>query len=196
LQNFLLEIMSENSTEQDDMLFFNSLKKGEEWAFKKLFDVYYRKMVAYANKYLEDLDLSRSVVQDTFVMLYEKRDEINIHTSFNSHLYQTVRNRCLNIIKRNKMALEHHQHILETKNDFEEQFDNLEYTELENCISKAIESLPPQCKKIFKMNRFDGIGNQNIADELNLSKRTVETQISKALKIIRSELSKAGFSYG
>ena len=193
---FLVNLMTDNNIVQDDVVFFNRLKKGDEEAFKQLFDIYYRQLVAYANKFLADLDLARSVVQDLFVMLYEKRDEINIHTSFKSHLYQSVRNRCLNIIKRDKMKQEHHQHIFETNTDYSEQFDNLEYTELENCISNAVENLPAQCKKIFKMNRYEGIGNQKIADELNLSKRTVETQISKALKIIKNDLIKAGLFMG
>ena len=185
--------MPDNNKTQDDSFFLNQLKKGEEQAFKQLFDTYYRQLVAYANKYVADVDLSRGIVQDLFVVLYEKRDEINIHTSLKSHLYQSVRNRCLNFIKRDKMKQQHHQRILDSFDDFSEQFDNIEYIELENLISKVVENLPTQCKKIFKMNRFEGISNQNIADDLNLSKRTVETQISKALKIIKIELKKSGF---
>jgi RNA polymerase sigma-70 factor (ECF subfamily) len=183
--------MPEKIIEQDELLLISRLQKGEEQAFRQLFDIYYRRLVAFANKLLSDIDLSRSVVQDVIVMLYEKRNEINIHTSLKSLLFQTVRNRCLNIIKRDKMKIEHHKQILENNPDFEQPFENLEYSELENSISKAIENLPEQCKKIFTMSRYEGISNQNIADELNLSKRTVETQISKALKRIREELSEA-----
>jgi len=184
--------MQEQNIEQDDLLLLSQLKKGEEQAFRQLFDIYYRRLVAFANKLLADPDLSRSVVQDVFVMFYEKRDEINIHTSLKSHIFQTVRNRCLNIIKRNKMKQEHHKRILEITPDRVEPFENLEYIELENCITKTVEDLPEQCKKIFSMSRYEGINNQEIADTLNLSKRTVETQISKALKRLRTELSDRG----
>ena len=184
--------MPEKIIEQNEQLLLSRLKNGEEQAFRQLFDIYYRRLVAFANKMLTDLDLSRSVVQDVFVMFYEKRNEIDIHTSLQSHLFQTVRNRCLNIIKRDKMKQKHHIQIFENNPDFEQPFENMEYNELENCISKTVEELPEQCKKIFTMSRFEGISNQNIADELNLSKRTVETQISKALKRIRTELHEAG----
>lgn len=184
--------MQSQTQESDDLLFISRLKKGEELAFKQLFDIYYRRLVAFANKLLTDPDLSRSLVQDVFVMFYEKRDEINIRTSLKSLLFQTVRNRCLNIIKQNKMQQEHHKRILEITPDYIKPFENLEYNELEECITKTVDNLPEQCKKIFEMSRYDGINNQEIADTLNLSKRTVETQISKALKRIRAELSEIG----
>jgi len=178
--------------EQDDSLFLSQLKKGDEQAFRQLFDIYYRRLVGFANKMLTDPDLSRSVVQDVFVMFFEKREEINIHTSLKSHIFQSVRNRCLNIIKQNKMQQEHHKRILEISPVQEQPFENLEYNELENCITKTVEDLPDQCKKIFTMSRYEGVNNQEIADTLNLSKRTVETQISKALKRLRTELSDRG----
>jgi RNA polymerase sigma-70 factor (ECF subfamily) len=183
--------MPEKTIREDDLLLISRLQKGDEDAFRQLFDMYYRRLVAFANKMLTDIDLSRGVVQDVIVMLYEKRNKINIHTNLRSFLFQIVRNRCLNIIKKDKIKIEHHKHILQNKPIFEEPFENLEYSELENSIVKVIDNLPDQCKKIFTMSRYDGISNQNIADELQLSKRTVETQISKALKRIRDELSDA-----
>ena len=114
---------------------------------------------------------------------------LNIHTSLKSHLYQTVRNRCLNEIKRNQIRRDHHSGIFIEKKNQEAYFDDkMQETELEAKIFSVVESLPKQCKRIFEMSRYEGISNQKIADKLDLSKRTVETQISKALKILRNSL--------
>jgi len=173
----------------DDKKLLDGLMKGLESAYEELFMTYYAQLVVFARKILGDEDLSREMVQDVFVMFYEKREVLNIHTSLKSHLYQTVRNRCLNEIKRNQIRRDHHSGIFIDKKNQEAYFDDkMQETELEARIFSVVGSLPKQCKKIFEMSRYEGIPNQEIADELNLSKRTVETQISKALKILRNHL--------
>ncbi len=184
--------MSEKIILPDDKLLLSGLKSGEEIFFRYLFDKYYRPLVVYANRLLCDPDLSRSVVQDIFIMFYEKRSELNIHTSLRSHLYQSVRNRALNILKHDKMKRDHHQRIFETGNEIDQPLESVEYAELEQCINAAVVSLPEQCRKIFSLSRYEGVTNQEIADKLKISKRTVETQISKALKKIREELAIKG----
>ncbi len=173
----------------DDKILLEGLKDGREEAYEELFLTYYVQLVVFAQKILADEDMSRDIVQDVFVMFYEKREVLNIHTSLKSHLYQTVRNRCLNEIKRNQIRREHHAGMFVDKKSQEAYFDDkMQETELEARIFSVVESLPKQCKRIFEMSRYDGIPNQEIADKLNLSKRTVETQISKALKILRKHL--------
>lgn len=174
---------------QDDNWIVEGIKAGDESAYKKLFLKYYSQLVVFARKVVVDDDLSRELVQDVFVSFYEKRKELNIHTSLKAHLYQSVRNRCLNQLKHSQIRREHHANIYLDKKD-EEAFveDKLQQTELEFKIHSIIKTLPEQCRKIFEKSRFEGVTNQEIADELNLSKRTVETQISKALKILRKNL--------
>ena len=184
--------MSDKNQIQDDRFILSGLRSGEEAVFRLLFDKYYRPLVVFANKLLADPDASRNVVQDVFVMLYDKREELNIHTNLQSHLFQSVRNRCLNVLKHNKMKREHHQRIYDSAQEVEQPFESLEYAELEQCIARAVNDLPDQCRKIFKMSRYEGVTNQEIADQLVISKRTVETQISKALKRIREELANSG----
>ncbi|MCL3782594.1 RNA polymerase sigma-70 factor [Prolixibacteraceae bacterium JC049] len=168
----------------------DNIKSGREEAFKQLFDTYYLQLTIYANKYVSDLDQSRELVQDLFVRLYEKRNKLDIHTSLKAHLYQSVRNSCINLIKQKQMQSGHHDNIkyLNSGNDMDTTDKVLE-SELEHHIFQALDFLPEQCRKIFEMNRFSGLKNQEIADKLDISKRTVETQISKALKILRSKLS-------
>jgi len=166
------------------------IEKGSEAAFQELFVRYYAQLVVFARKVVIDDDLARELVQDVIVNFYEKRKEIKIHSSLKAHLYQSVRNRCLNQIKHSQIRRDHHANIYISKKSEEAYVDDkLEETELEQKIYAIIQTLPAQCKRIFELSRFDGITNQEIADQLKLSKRTVETQISKALKVLRNNLS-------
>ncbi len=176
------------SSKENNLL--EGLIRGEEIFYRRLFDLHYNELVIFANRMLNDQDLARSIVQDVFVMFYEKRNEINIHTSLKALLYQSVRNRCLNYIKREKMTREHHKHLFLSGAGMTEPSQILEFKELEKIINNTIEALPNQCRRIFKMSRHEGQSNQEIARELSISKRTVETQISKALKRLRESLLK------
>ncbi|MCU4156181.1 RNA polymerase sigma-70 factor [Carboxylicivirga sp. A043] len=173
----------------NDIELIKGIERGDEAAFQELFLKYYAQLVVFARKVVVDDDLARELVQDVIVNFYEKRGEIKIHSSLKAHLYQSVRNRCLNQIKHSQIRRDHHANIyLSQKNTEAYVDDKLEETELEQKIFSIIQTLPAQCKKIFEMSRFEGVTNQEIADKLELSKRTVETQISKALKVLRTNL--------
>jgi len=171
----------------------NGITLGEEWAFRYLFDNYYQLLVGFAYRYLNDLDSARNVVQDIIVGLYDKREFIKIHTSLKAHLYQSVRNRALNVLKREKMQRDHHNRILEEEKDQSYYEDKLAVNELESRIANVVKDLPGQCRRIYLMSRQEGLSNSDIAADLDISKRTVETQISKALKKIREDLLKHGY---
>ncbi len=181
--------MQKNRYANDENLLLSSLKKGEESAYRFIFDNYYERLVFFANKMLNDIDSSRNVVQEVIVMLYDKKDELKIHTSLNSFLHQVVRNRVLNLLKHEKMKDGHHTEILHLS-DISETKNDAEYNELQNAIIDIVSELPPRCKTIFELSRVDGKSNQEIAEELDISKRTVETQISNALKQLRNGLRK------
>ncbi len=173
-----------------ESILINRLKDGDEKAFEQVFYNYYEALTIYAYKFLGDLEESKEVIQDLFVSIYEKRSNLQIDSSIKAYLYRAVHNRCLNIINREKYVQKHQEYVKRTKmqrrmNEVEQ---HMRTSELEQIIYKMIDQLPPKCKEIFKMNRFDGKKNGEIAKELGLSKRTVETQISKALKILRSKL--------
>lgn len=175
--------------ELEDKTILEGIKQGSESAYKSLFLKYYAQLVVFARKVVMDDDLARELVQDVIVAFYEKRKELDIHTSLKAHLYQSVRNRCLNQLKHSQIRRDHHANIFADKRqDVTYVEDKLEETELEHRIYTVIKTLPDQCRKIFEMSRFDGTTNQEIADQLGLSKRTVETQISKALKVLRKQL--------
>lgn len=167
----------------------HQLKIGNEKAYHAVFNDYFPVLVAFANKYVCDLDMSKEIVQAAFVKLFEKRNSLEITTSLKSYLYKMVYNDCLNAINSKKISSRHYAQYalqMDQQTDFR---DVMEQTEKELRIYKAIDKLPPQCKLIIQQSRLEGKKNKEIAKELNISIRTVETQISKALKLLRSGIS-------
>ena len=164
------------------------LRSGRESAYKQLFRDYYRPLSVFALKYIGDLELASEIVQNLFVHLYENRSTLVITASLKSYLYQSVRNRCLNQIKQWKTQKKH----LENYNSEQERVEDLEATirenELEHLIFKIVDSLPSQRKNVFLLSRVNGLSNSEIAGKLNISKRTVETHISHALKVLREKI--------
>jgi RNA polymerase sigma-70 factor (ECF subfamily) len=163
------------------------LKAGEEAAFQSLFRDYYPSLCVYAKRLTGDADGAREVVQDLFVRLYEQRTALPVLGSLKSYLYAAVRNACLNQLKQAHTRGLHHQQ-LQYQAPAAVETHPLEQLELEERIWRAVRNLPGQCRRIFEMNRFEDKKNKQIADELGISIRTVETQISKALRLLRQEL--------
>ncbi|HAH24452.1 MAG TPA: RNA polymerase sigma-70 factor [Prolixibacteraceae bacterium] len=166
----------------------HKLKIGDENAYHAVFNTYFPVLVAFANKYVVDLDMAKEIVQVVFVKLFEKRRSLEITTSIKSYLYKMVYNDCLNAINSQKITSKHYSQYARQIELLTDYHDVMEKTERELRIFKAIDQLPPQCKLIIQQSRFEGKKNQAIADELNISIRTVETQISKALKLLRAEI--------
>ncbi len=164
------------------------IRTGDPSTFQKVFNEYYPVLTVFAQKFLHDPDMSKEIVQDMFVQLYEKRQSLTIETSLKSYLYQSVRNGCLNRIKQDKTHQKHQEEIIKSSQDGADFSDHIEKTELEQQIYNIISSLPPKCRQIFLMSRQEDLSNYEISEKLNLSIRTVETQISNALKILRKKI--------
>ncbi len=163
------------------------LRHGREAAYQSLFEQYYPVLTTFALQYTRDLDAAKELVQEVFITLYRKRESIKIEKSLKSYLFQAVYRRYLNTHTREERRQFHHQEVSKEHNSHD-YADPLEQAESLQRIYEAVRQLPEQCQQIFTMNRFEGMNNQAIADQLNLSKRTVETQISKALKLLRQSL--------
>lgn len=170
-------------------IIIQKLRSGDEKFYRSVFYEYYPLLTYYANKYVNNLEIAKEIVQEFFVRLYEKRFSLNIDSSFKSYLYKSVYNSCINYLNQIAVREQHHRKIRNMsgeKSVFSE--DGMNVVELEKKIYSEIEKLPAQCRRIFKMNRFDGLTNSEIAERLQLSKRTIETQISKALRILRKNI--------
>jgi len=166
----------------------HGIRTGRENAYARLFNEYYRPLSVFASTYINDLESAKEIVQDLFVYLYENRKSLVITTSLKSYLFQSVRNRCLNYIKHLKVERKHHQQIAHDEQSTEDLHAKIAETELEYRIFQIVSKLPPKCQEVFQMRRVNGIKNKEIADLLHISIRTVETQISNALKVLREKL--------
>ena len=165
---------------------YDEIKRGNEVAFNEVFEIYYSRLCYFADTFLHDFDLSRSVSQQVFVDLWIKRDKLKV-VSLQSYLYQSVRNSALDVLKRKKVEMRYLQSLGDIET--EEITGLIEDAELADRINKAIQKLPEKCRRIFIMCRFEELKYSEIAAQLGISVKTVEMQISIALKKLRSELS-------
>ncbi|MDR1761882.1 MAG: RNA polymerase sigma-70 factor [Bacteroidales bacterium] len=163
-----------------------NLQLGNHKAYEELFKEFYAPLYKYAYSILRDADEAEDMVQKTFCKLYDKRSEIEIHTSIKSYLYRIVHNDCMNKIKQHSIRSEHNEHYAYEKNTLS---NNAESTvlmnELEQQIEIAMNNMPPRCREVFTMSRRHHLSYAEIAKNLNISTNTVETQIVKALKLLR-----------
>jgi len=167
----------------------DSLKRHDITAYEMIFKSYYQPLCNYAYSFLQDRDEAEEVVQSAFVSVWEKKDSLEVRSSIKSYLYAMVRNTSLNQIKHQKVKQRHVGEEMALANDSEESVSNiLASSELESRIETALTFLPDQCRLIFKLSRFEELKYAEIADQLNLSVKTVENQMGKALRIMREQL--------
>lgn len=161
--------------------------------FEIIFKEYYPKLVAFACKRVNDLETSEDLVQELFTKLVQSDVILNKGDALKSYLFSAVNNLCKNHYRRNSIEARYLDSLREE--DFTVDRLEMEQIEFEYQIFRIIRTLPPKCRRIFTMNRFEGQSNADIARTLGISKRTVETQISKALKILREKLTREGLNY-
>ncbi|MBO6515732.1 MAG: RNA polymerase sigma-70 factor [Bacteroidia bacterium] len=164
------------------------LKEKDEKAFEEVFRTYYPELCRFAYKYVENQDVAEELVQELFYSLWAKLDAIDINTSIKSYLYSSVRNAAYNYFKRQKVADKYVAHQMNHGAVVVAADQRLEVKELSNRIDKAIESLPDKCKQVFRLSRVENKKYKEIAEELDISIKTVENQMGKALKVLRKEL--------
>ena len=157
--------------------------------FEALFRSEFRKLCSFAIRYTHDLDAAKELVQDSFVKLWEKKEHLDVNQNVKTYLSTIVRNRCLNYIRDNR------KFINETANAefyFREinyqPPDRVQESEISKRIGEAIGELPEKCREVFTLNRFENMKYQEIAVKLEISVKTVETQMSKALQHLRVRL--------
>ena len=170
-----------------DLHIFEKIKKGDDAAFSRLFDRFYTPLCFFASKYVSDLDLARSLVQQFFVDLWVKREKLDIHSSPKSYLYRSVKNRCIDYLRTRKKTI---PVSMNGENDSSVPFQDLvEEAEINEKLNRAINQLPEKCREIFVLCRFENMKYSEIAKHLNISVKTVEMQMGIALKKLRQSLS-------
>jgi RNA polymerase sigma-70 factor, ECF subfamily len=167
---------------------------GDQTAFELLFRFYYPGLVTFVSQIISDRDEAEEIVQDFFVNLWTSRKSIHQSTSLKSYFFVSVKNRAFNYLKKEQIREKTLTQLKEiVEKDILFQPDLFVESELQQQIALAMEKLPARTREVFIMSRFKGLSNDEIAAQLELSKRTVETQISNALKILREELKEYKF---
>ena len=158
--------------------------------FERLFRTYYQVLCNYVFTYLKESAASEEVVQELFFKLWQKRDQIEVNGAWKSYLFRAARNESLNILKHLDIRDKYKEINLEQRRLQENTpGDQLESQEINDRVARAINQLPEQRQLIFRMSRFEDKRYREIAQELGISIKTVENQMSKALTYLRNELS-------
>jgi len=166
-----------------------SLREGSVEAFNLCYDLYYRPLCSYANLIVKNPDSAEEIVQNFFMEIWMNREKLPENSSFKACVLTAVRNDCLDYLKYKK-TVEKYAGIQLRKRaeEYDDVFSMLIDKELQVYLNQAIQKLPEACRKVFELSRFHYNSYKEIAEKLNISIKTVENQIGKALKIVRKEL--------
>ena len=166
------------------------LKDGNQASFKKLYSTYAPKLYAFSRKYLNSTSDAEEIVQEVFIRIWEKKENIDENQSFSSYVIQAAKHRIYNGFRKrvNEQAyLDFLIHADKSSKNFT-QLD-VEYQEIKDKAEDAIGSMPLRRQEIFRLSREAGLKNKEIAQKLQISIKTVENQMGQALKFLREELS-------
>lgn len=166
------------------------IQAGEEQAFREMFEAYYPNLCGFAADYVNSVDQARDIVQDVFLKIWNQREEWTIRTSLKSYLYQSVRNRALNELRRANTRGEIEDYLEHTSAGSNRRTadDTFRMKELSEDVEKAIAELPDRRRMAFLLHRRHGFTYKEIARIMEISPKTVENQIGRALKSLRDQL--------
>ncbi|MDC3210157.1 RNA polymerase sigma-70 factor [Saprospiraceae bacterium] len=175
-------------TKNTDQELITSLQNGDESAMDVLFRRHYKSICRSVYRILKDNNLAEDIAQEVFLGLWKKRDKLKITTSVQAYLKRTAVNKSLNFIRDQKIKFDDEEKMPVQYNNQSTSQQKLEADDLQNLINDSIDLLPEKCRLVFTLSRFEEMTYQEIANELNISIKTVENQISKALKFLRKAL--------
>lgn len=162
------------------------LEHDNKYKLEKLFNDYYAAVLLYSISIVRDKDDAEDIVQRAFISLWRKIELMNYHLSARAYLYKSVYHASLDLLKHKKVRKRYEDEVKSNTQILHP--INSKEKELHERIESAIDELPGQCRQIFKMSRTDKLRYKEIAATLNISEKTVENQMGKALKILRGTL--------
>lgn len=182
-----------NQNKKNISLVVAALKKGDERAFKTLYETNKKALSAFINSYTKSQPQTDDIVQEAFIKLWNVRESLDENRSVVSFLYKTAYNRFIDKYRKKKREqsmldgwlYKRLMQVVIEDNDIKKRKIDL--------LQKAIEKLPPRCKAIFMLSKFEQLKYAEIAEQLDISIKTVEAQMGKAFTIIRKEVKGKGF---
>ena len=165
------------------------LSRKDESAFEQVFKTHFKNLHSYAFTILKDQDEAEEIVQQVFFKLWERSNNLSLEGSVTSYLYRAVHNECMNFIKHQKVKADHRLHVVHSmKSEQQYEEDKLGGSELAEKIRESLNELPEQCRAVFQLSRFENLKYREIADKMDISVKTVENHMGKALRLLRAKL--------
>lgn len=167
---------------------------GDESSFEQVYYFYYPKLSYFAKQYILDSEITKNILQDVFTELWDRKASLKKDTNLNAWLFTVTKNKSLKVISQLNSQRNYNNYLKVRQLDVNykslSDFDtsNFVFGELQKQVQTSLDRLSPACRRIFEMSRFEDKKNREIAEELNLSIKTVEAQISKALRTLKSDL--------
>ncbi len=161
---------------------------GNAALFESIFKGHFKGLHGYACSIVKDEATAEEMVQNVFLKLWERKEQIEIQQSATAYLYRSVYYECLNYLKHAKVRSAHQSRVTHHFSEAEPAVDNAAVKELQLKIHEALKELPEQCRTVFQMSRYEELKYKSIADKLGISVKTVENHIGKALRILRTKL--------
>ena len=168
--------------------FLKSLKNGDSKAYTFLVDTYHHKLCLYAFSLTNDHDLSKDIVQNVFIRIWEVRKKLKDEFNFKSYLYKSVYNEFIDQYRKDKNVLALEKKHIDALSFVVEEEDEKSLEKLIKLIKKEIQNLPPKCKQTFLLSKHEGLTNVEIAAYLNISIKSVEGHITKAFSTLRKTM--------
>lgn len=173
------------------------IQKNNKSDFSRVYSIYFPKLVRFAREFVLSTEDAENVIQDIFIYLWEHQELLDTLTNLNAFLFTLVKNKCIDQLRHRKL-LERKREEFKTVFDKEiqlklyalQQFDEnaLSNEDIEIILDNAINSLPEKCREVFILSRMEGLKNREIAERLNISAKTVENQMTTAIRKLRVEL--------
>lgn len=174
-----------NISSLDDRKLIEALKKGDVKAFDEVYYRYTKKLFIFSLKFLKDRQESEDLIQKVFTTIWERREHLNSDKSFEGYLFKILRNEIYDILKLRIIREHYCNYIL---NDPGSDPDDLEKKKMIERVFELVNNLPEKRAKIFRMSKEEGLTYKEIAEQLNISENTVDTQIRHSLNYLRKEM--------
>ena len=176
----------------NELFILTKIKEGDIKAFEEIFRRYYSPLCWYAAGIIGQMEVAEEIVEELFYVFWRERENLQIFCSVKSYLYGAVRNEVLQYCEHREVRNRYREAMQASgesgiSSGPEEQ---MEYKELEELINRTLEKLPERRRCIFKMHRMEGKKYAEIASLLTVSVKTVEAEMTKALKTLRKEVEK------
>lgn len=174
----------------EDQQLTNAIRSGDERAFEQVFRKYRKRLIRFAYSYVQTISVAEDLTQDAFLKVWELREALDPQSSIRAYLYQSVRNSALDY-KKHQAVEEKNYMSLRLTHELQSrvEVDDTDAGEFIEAVQAAIEKLPKRGKEVYKLSRTDGLTYKEIAKVMEISVKTVESQMSRSLKLLRSALS-------